>query len=34
VNAKGLAVLEVEEHLFADSPSFGELVVGDKFGAG
>ena len=34
VNAQGLAVVEVEKHLFADGPSFVELLVRDEFGAG
>ena len=33
MNAQGLAVVEVEKHLFADRPGFGELLVRDELGA-
>lgn len=33
MDAKRSAVVEVEKHLFADGPGFGELSFGDEFGA-
>ena len=30
VNAQGLAVIEIEKHLFADCPGFGEFLVRDE----
>jgi hypothetical protein len=33
VNAEGLTLIEVEKHLFADCPGFGEFASRDELGA-
>ena len=33
MNAQGLAVIEVEEHLLTDCPGFGEFASRNQFGA-